>query len=121
VIAKCKLAGTAATVRVESNLEVETATRIMETWTAVDIAGPAQQRFELPAQLQYKRRLFITYLDADWAVLRDEGNGVSILKRNKEANEEANASGVDSAVAAAPAAPAPVVNGGDVEVLDSTA
>ena len=105
VVAQASVAGTAATVRVESTLAVETGTRLLEKWTAVDVNN---NRLELPAQLLYQRRLFLTYLSDTLAVIRDEGGGVSILTRKP------------SAFGAVPAADVPRANGVEVEVVTAT-
>jgi len=114
VVANVKLGGTTeATVRVESTLAVESGSRLLEIWSSVEVSGPVNQKLALPEQLQYKRRIFVTYLDDVWAVIRDEGGGASILKRvNKSMTEQLPA--MERMMTEDP-----VVNGVDVEVMDA--
>lgn len=70
--------GRAATVRISSSLEIESASRLLETWSSVDVGNGFTA---LPAPLQYKRRVFVRFLDDTLAIIRDETGTPTVLTR----------------------------------------
>lgn len=79
--------GNSATdVKITSTLEAESDTRLKETNSAISLTtGSSTPRaFELPQQLQYSRLLFITYLDDDLLVVRDDTGVPEILFRKEK-------------------------------------
>ena len=113
VTAEFSIAGgnNALSVSVFSKLEVSTSQRICETWSDVIVNG---RSIALPLQFQYKRTLFITYLDDSLLVFRDEAGCPSILTR-KPAEDLVSAAPVAAAHTAAPDSTPVVVPVVDVE------
>jgi len=65
-------------VKVNCELEAESDVRLRETYKSLEVYG----RFvEVPASLQYERTMFISYLDDDMMVARDETGAPDILFR----------------------------------------
>ena len=62
---------------VQTSLEAETGIRLKETYASLKAFGREQ---DIPANLRYSRKLFVTYLDEDLLVMRDE-RGVPIWNR----------------------------------------
>ena len=82
-----KFANTAADVKITSTLETESDVRLKETNSAVSVkngGSDAPRAFELPKQLQYSRLLFVTYLDDDLLVVRDETGVPEVLLRKEK-------------------------------------
>ena len=80
-------ANTAADVKITSTLETESDVRLKETNSAVSVkngGSDAPRAFELPKQLQYSRLLFVTYLDDDLLVVRDETGVPEVLLRKEK-------------------------------------
>ena len=69
---------TGVSVQIFSKLEVQTGRRLLETWTDILVNGTS---VALPAQLQFSRSLFVTFLDETMCVLRDEAGFPTILRR----------------------------------------
>lgn len=67
-------------IRVKANLDVETGARLAESWVEASVEG--LQAVQIPANLQYTRRRFVTYLDETLAILRDESGTPTILARD---------------------------------------
>lgn len=75
------LGGAESTVRVSAALEAESGIRLRETY---EKAVVLDREVAIPAQLQYKRQLFVTFVDDDLLVVRD-GSGVPevLVRKNK--------------------------------------
>lgn len=73
--------GAESTVRVTASLEAESGMRLRETY---EKAYVLDRPVTIPAPLQYKRQLFVTYVDDDLLVVRD-GSGVPevLVRKNK--------------------------------------
>ena len=80
------IGNTAADVKITSTLETESDVRLKETNSAVSVAtgSDTPRAFELPSQLQYSRLLFVTYLDDDLLVVRDETGVPEVLLRKEK-------------------------------------
>lgn len=52
--------------------------RLKETYTALKVAG---RSVDVPQQLQYTRTLYVTYLDNDILVVRDDSGVPDVLLR----------------------------------------
>ena len=61
-----------------SSLVSESASRLRETYDAVMVNG---NKFDLPANLKYERTLYITYLDDDTLVVRDDSGAPDVWVR----------------------------------------
>mmetsp|Transcript_7607 Transcript_7607/g.18248 ORF Transcript_7607/g.18248 Transcript_7607/m.18248 type:complete len:425 (-) Transcript_7607:59-1333(-) len=73
-----KTLGRTIPVKVNCELEAESDVRLRETYKSLEVYG----RFvEVPASLQYERTMFISYLDDDMMVARDETGAPDILFR----------------------------------------
>lgn len=79
VTASVKLFDRDVTFRVKANLDVESSTRLAESWVEAEVSG--LQAVAIPANLQYTRRIFVTYLDETMALIRDETGSPTILTR----------------------------------------
>ena len=66
--------------KVRANLDIESAARLAETWAEAEVAGLAP--VAIPPQLQYTRRIFVTYLDSELVILRDETGSPTLLTRS---------------------------------------
>ena len=75
------LGGAESTVRVTASLEAESGMRLRETYESAYVLD---RQVAIPAQLQYKRQLFVTFVDDDLLVVRD-GSGVPevLVRKNK--------------------------------------
>lgn len=75
-----KLLGSAGEVtgKAMSSLVSESASRLRETYDAVMVNG---NKFDLPANLKYERALYITYLDDDTLVVRDDSGAPDVWVR----------------------------------------
>ena len=67
-----------ANVAIASNLETSSDFRLKETYASLSLND---QLLEIPAPLQYSRDLYVTYLDDDLLVVRDESGVPEILLR----------------------------------------
>lgn len=65
-------------IMLRSDLEIQSATRLRETYNEAEIAGRV---LSLPDVLKWERDLFITYLDATTLVVRDETGSPDIFVR----------------------------------------
>ena len=63
---------------VQTSLEAETGIRLKETYASLKAFGREQ---DIPANLRYSRKLFVTYLDEDILVMRDESGVPDVLLR----------------------------------------
>lgn len=63
---------------VQTSLEAETGMRLKETYASLKAFGRDQ---DIPANLRYSRKLFVTYLDEDILVMRDESGVPDVLLR----------------------------------------
>ncbi|GAX14707.1 hypothetical protein FisN_11Hh248 [Fistulifera solaris] len=75
------LGGAASKVRVSAALEAQSGVRLRETY---EKAYVLDREVAIPAQLQYQRQLFVTFVDDDLLVVRD-GSGVPevLVRKNK--------------------------------------
>lgn len=78
-VAKVSIMDRDVTLRIKANLDVETGSRLAESW--VEASADGLQAVAIPANLQYTRRRFVTYLDETVALLRDESGTPTILTR----------------------------------------
>jgi len=76
-----QVASTTFDLSVASTLETESDVRLKETYTAVNVNG---NNMEVPSSLQYSRLLYVTYLDEDILVVRDESGVPEILVRKEK-------------------------------------
>jgi len=65
-------------VKVRTTLDAETAIRLKESYATFELAGRA---LDIPNRLRYSRKLFVTYLDDDLLVVRDESGVPDLLLR----------------------------------------
>ena len=65
-------------IKVTTTLEAETGARLKETYSGLSAAG---RDLDVPANLRYSRKLFVTYLDEDILVMRDESGVPDVLLR----------------------------------------
>jgi hypothetical protein len=65
-------------IEVQTSLEVETDIRLKETYASLKAFGEEQ---DIPSSLRYSRKLFVTYLDEDILVMRDESGVPDVLLR----------------------------------------
>ncbi|KAK3289084.1 hypothetical protein CYMTET_3468 [Cymbomonas tetramitiformis] len=68
----------AQTLKLRNTLDVESDMRIRETYSEAEVSG---QGIAVPEALKYERLLFITYLDEDMMVARDDTGAPDILVR----------------------------------------
>jgi len=73
-----KLFGRSFDVKVKCNLTAESDRRLHETYKSLEVYGRAT---EVPASLQYDRRMYISYLDDDLMIARDETGAPDVLYR----------------------------------------
>lgn len=66
------------TVEVKAKLEAESDIRMRETYESTSIMG---RRFEFPELLQYSRALYVTYVDEDILIIRDDSGVPELLVR----------------------------------------
>ncbi|KAG5189318.1 hypothetical protein JKP88DRAFT_260048 [Tribonema minus] len=85
------LLGREGTVKVRTRLRAESDARLTETYEEAEIAG---MTIPIPAALQLKRTLFITYLDDDIVIARDNSGSPDLLVR--KAKDFSNNVGVPS-------------------------
>jgi hypothetical protein len=80
-----KIANFASDVTITSNLQTETGVRLRETNSAVSVTTGSDlpNSFDLPQELQYSRNLYVTYLDDELLVVRDETGVPEILFRKE--------------------------------------
>jgi len=78
---KVKALGRQFTAKVKCELIAESGVRLRETYKSVEVYGRPS---EVPASFQYERRMFISYLDEDLMVARDETGTADILFRMTE-------------------------------------
>jgi len=90
-----KLAGmsTPTKVSVTSTLETESDVRLKETYTTLKLGD---NTVDVPEALQYSRLLFVTYLDDDLLVVRDETGVPEILVRKEASFQSSEATGEPS-------------------------
>lgn len=65
-------------VTVRTRLEAETGVRLRETYASCEAFG---RTVDVPAALQYARKLYVTYVDDDLLVVRDESGAPDVLLR----------------------------------------
>jgi hypothetical protein len=65
-------------VRVLADLVAESGVRLSETYVEASVMG---RKVEIPKQLQYSRRLYVTYLDEDLLIVRDDSGVPEVLIR----------------------------------------
>lgn len=65
-------------VKIQSTIEVESDVRVKETYTTVTVGD---NKLDVPDALKYSRRLYVTYLDEDLMIVRDESGIPEILVR----------------------------------------
>lgn len=65
-------------VKIQSTVEVESDVRVKETYTTVKVGD---NQVDIPDAVKYSRRLYVTYLDDDLMVVRDESGIPEILVR----------------------------------------
>lgn len=65
-------------LKVSTSLVAETAVRLQETYSNFQVAGRV---VDIPQRLRYKRKLFVTYLDDELLVVRDESGVPDLLLR----------------------------------------
>lgn len=75
------LGGSESTVRVSAALEAESGIRLSETY---EKAFVLDREVTIPAQLQYKRQLFVTFVDDDLLVVRDASGVPEVLVRKNK-------------------------------------
>lgn len=68
-------------VKIVTTLETESDVRLKETYTQLSAAG---RDVDVPDALQYSRLLYVTYLDDDLMVVRDESGVPEILVRKSK-------------------------------------
>lgn len=66
------------TVKVQTSLEAESAVRIKETYLSASAFG---RDVEIPSRLRYSRLIYVTYLDDEILVVRDESGVPEVLLR----------------------------------------
>lgn len=76
-----RVGNTETEVKIQATIETESDVRIKETYTSVTVAD---RDIEVPSSLAYSRLLFITYLDDDLLVVRDESGIPDILLRKSK-------------------------------------
>lgn len=76
-----KVGSTETKVKIQSTVETESDVRIKETYTSLTVAD---RDIEVPSSLAYSRLLFITYLDDDLLIVRDESGVPDILLRKSK-------------------------------------
>ena len=81
------------TVKVRATLEAESAVRLRETHTEVDVFG---RTFNLPAALQYTRQMYVSYVDDELLIVKDESGIPDILLRKAKPDFIAPDEGVPS-------------------------
>lgn len=94
-VAEVKIAGASVptTLSITSMLETESDVRLKETYTAFTVA---ENKFEVPETVQYTRLLFVTYLDEDLMVVRDDTGVPEIMVRKDMSFQEADTPGEPS-------------------------
>lgn len=89
-------------LKVFTNLVAETGLRLKETYSTLEVAGRA---LDIPQRLRYSRKIFITYLDDELLVVRDESGVPDLLLRkafpdwledNDESSFSSSSSSADS-------------------------
>lgn len=73
--------GTSVDLQLTSTLETESDLRLRETYSKLTVSG---REIVPPEQLLYSRLLFVTYLDDDLLVVRDETGAPEILFRKSK-------------------------------------
>lgn len=86
VTAEVSVLGRQQTVKISEELNVESETRISERYVEVDALG---QSYTLPPPLRYSRSLFVTYIDDELLVVRDESGCPEILTRIPQISADA--------------------------------
>ena len=81
-------------VAVRATLEAESAVRLRETHVELDAFG---RTFNLPAALQYTRQMYVSYVDDDLLIVKDESGIPDILLRKEKPDFIAPDEGVPSA------------------------
>lgn len=90
-------------VMIETEIVAESDRRIKETYKSVKVSGNAT---EVPASLQYERVMFISYLDEDLMISRDETGAADVLFRVPAEEEEAAKEEMERIIAEDPIADA---------------
>jgi len=68
-------------VTVTAELTVESGVRMQETYVGAKVIG---RSVDIPKQLQYSRRLYVTYLDEDLLIVRDDSGVPEVLIREEK-------------------------------------
>lgn len=80
VKAELSVLGNKQTITIREELDAQSESRLSERYVEVK-SSVVRRKFKLPTPLRYSRSLFITYLDEDLLVVRDESNNPEILTR----------------------------------------
>lgn len=75
------LGGAENKIQVKARLEVQSDVRLQETYESASVFDNA---VDIPAQLQYSRDLYVTYLDDDLLVVRDASGIPEVLVRKEK-------------------------------------
>lgn len=78
---KASLFGTQAQVKVRTRLEQKSDMRLQEVYEEAEVAGVT---IPIPARLQPRRTLYITYLDDDIMIARDDTGAPDLLIRKQK-------------------------------------
>ena len=78
VKADVSILGRKQTLTIIEELDAESETRLSERYVELDVLG---RKVSLPTALRYSRSLYITYLDEDLLVIRDESGCPEILTK----------------------------------------
>ena len=70
--------GSEDTIEVKARLQEDSGLRFTETYESASVLG---QTIDLPDALQYSRDLYVTYVDEDILVVRDDAGIPEILVR----------------------------------------
>merc|ERR1719463_932772 len=101
------------TIKLESNLEVSSPVRLVETY---DYVGTEYTGLPFNSPLSYKRTMLVAYLDEELLVVRDaEGRPDVLVRVGEAAPEEVAEAAEPAAVPAAAAEPEPEVAEGAAE------
>ena len=76
------LAGAGARdIKIQALLSAETGMRLKETYESFQVSGFVDKKQDFPKPLKYERTVFVTYLDDELLVARDDSGVPSILLR----------------------------------------
>lgn len=117
---RVKLLGRSFAVKVNCDLTPESDLRIHETYKSLEVYG----RFtEVPASLQYERTMFISYLDEDLMIARDETGAPDVLYKipPPDADNVPQNKSAEEVPTAAAVAPESLIDTEPVDADESTA